>query len=125
MTDAFSVMPGVVCTPGAHLSEDRLETFTALGKRVLHLWRDNLVNLPPKQTVCLQLAKLLGQHLLTGLGNQAPELTEPEDLVRFDIIEQQRFVLPAYYRQRDFHGTKNWSLWLFSIQWNARLQKGA
>jgi hypothetical protein len=115
----------VVCTPGSHLSEDRLETFTAFGERILHLWRNNLVNLPPNQTVCLQLAKLLGQHLLTSLANQVPELTEPEDLIRFDIIEQQRFVLPAHYRQRDFYGTKNRSLWLFSIQWDARLQKGA
>jgi hypothetical protein len=115
----------MVCTPGSHLSEDRLETLTTFGERILHLWRDNLVNFPPKQTVRLQLAKLLGQHLLTSLVHQVPELAEPEDLIRFDIIEQQCFVLPAHYRQRDFYRTKNGSLCLFSIQWDARLQKGA
>src|SRR5215469_1141985 len=67
MPDALFVISGMVCAPTPHLSEDRLKAFAALGKRILHFWRNNFVNFPVNQPVCLQLAKLLGQHLFTSV----------------------------------------------------------
>ena len=125
MTDALSVVSSVACAPAAHLSEDRLEAFATLGQRILHFWRNNFVHLPPNQTIFLQFAKLLSQHLLTSGADQVPELAKSEYVICFYVIEQQRFVLSAHYGQRDFHRAKNRFLCFIGFQSNARLQKGA
>jgi hypothetical protein len=125
MADALSVIAGVTRTPGAHLSQDWLKAFASFRKRILHLRWNDLVNLSPNQTVCLQLAQLLRQHLFTGAAEQLPEFAKAENSARFDVIEQERFVLSAHYGQRDFHGTKNGFLRLFSFHLAARLQKSA
>src|ERR1700739_2388476 len=125
MADSLSVIAGMALGPTPHLSYNRLKAFTALGKRVLHFRRNNFVDLPANQPVCLQLAKLLGQHLLTSVADQLPELAEKKARIRLDIIEQQRFVFPAHYRQRDDHGAKNRSVgglarsrFTFGLQFN-------
>jgi len=132
MTDTLSVVSSMACAPAAHLSEDRLEAFASLGQGILYLRWNYFVYLPPNQTVCLQFAKLLSQHLLTSAADQVPQLAKSEYLVRLDIIEQQWFVLSAHYTQRDFYRTKNRSvdglvssLCSFGFQSNHRLQKGA
>src|ERR1700757_2595460 len=67
MADALFVNSGMAWAPTPHLSEDRLEAFAALGKRILHFWRNNFVDFPVNYPVSFQLAKLLGQHLLTSV----------------------------------------------------------
>jgi hypothetical protein len=47
MADALFVKSGMACAPPPHLSEDRLQAFTALGKRILHFWRNHFIDLPP------------------------------------------------------------------------------
>jgi len=126
MPDALTVVPRVPGTPESHLFKDRLKTFAALGQGILYFWWNYFVDLPMHQAVCFQLAKLLGQHLLTRAGDQLTKLPETQDFVRLEVIEQEGFILPADHRQRDFDGAKNNRLArVFSFQCDARLQKGA
>ena len=125
MTQALSVISSVACAPAAHLPEDRLKAFAALGQRILHFWRNHFVHLSPNQTITFQFAKMLSQHLLARVAEQVPELPKPEYFICFYVIQQQRFVLSAHHRQRDLHRTKNRFLCFYGFQSNARLQKGA
>ena len=71
----------MLLAPFAHQFRDRPQGPPVGRERIFHLGRHDRIDLAVDDAVVFQLAKLLGQHAFTDVGNLAPQVPEAVDLI--------------------------------------------
>src|ERR1043166_854012 len=71
----------VQLAPVAHGIQGPLERTTVVGQGILHFRWDGLIHAAMDDAVCLQLAKLLDEHLFRNAGNEAAQLGKAAGLL--------------------------------------------
>jgi len=83
----------VLLTPLAQFGHDRNQSSSKCREGIFHFGRDLMINLARDNPIVLELAQLLRQHLLGGVGQKPAQLTKALDATANQVMDDDRLPL--------------------------------